>query len=206
MYRADGLGDGIRHLIFARLDVSCDFVDLGLDVGRYGDVALDEANTVVRQAERRDTRLEAAIGDALDRVIGGGIHALDSAGDDRRGDCRLIGIYADAPDTLALCCRQHAQTAAASYLEEDISAAGDLRGGLVSALRGIGEVVGVIDEDSRRRIFHLHGPLEASDVVIDGRNLLAANRANLMSLLRRLPLLRQHTRQDAHQRASLLLL
>src|SRR5690349_23776405 len=183
MYRADGLGDGIRHLIFARLDVSCDFVDLGLDVGRYGDVALDEADTVIRQAERRDTRLEATIGDALDRVIGGGIHALDRAGDDRRGDCGLIGVYADAPDALGLRCRQHAQTAAAGYLEAHISAAGDLRGCLVSALRGIREVVGVIDEDRGRRIFHLHGPLEASDVVIDGGNLLTANRAHLMSLL-----------------------
>src|SRR5262249_4838317 len=147
-----------------------------------------EANTVIREAERRDTSLEAAVVDALDGIESGRVDTLDRAGDNRLRGGALVGVNADAVDTLRLRRRQDAEATATGHLEEHIRASGDLRIGFVGALCGIGEVVRIGNEDLRGRILHLHGPLEASDVVIDGWNLHATDRTDLMRLLGRLAL------------------
>src|SRR5262245_35624599 len=123
MYCTDGLGDGVWHRHRTRLDLARYLVDLGLNVGGDVDIALGEADAVVRQAEGRDAGLEAAIVDALDRVVGRGVHTLDRAGDDRRRGRALVGVNADAVDALVLRRGQHAQAAAAGYLEDHVRAA-----------------------------------------------------------------------------------
>src|SRR5262245_51192973 len=121
----------VWHCDRAGLDLTGNLVDLGLDVGRDVDVALGETNAVVCQSERRNAGFEAAVGDALDRIKGGGVNTLDGTGNHRGRDRALIGVNADTVNTLVLGGGQHTQAAAARHLEDYVGTLSDLGIGLV---------------------------------------------------------------------------
>ena len=163
------------------------------------------ADTIVGQSEALDATLERIVLDVLDGIVGGNIDPLQRAGDDRLVNVFLIGVDADAPDAIFPGLGQHPVTAAAGDLEHDVRALRDLVGGDSRALGRIGEVVGVAVEGFDRRIHLLGRPLVAGNVVIDRRDLDAADRADRVLLLGTGIVLFQNAGDGADECASFLL-
>src|SRR5262249_62428991 len=112
---------------------------------------------------------------------------------------------ATAVHALAARCLEHAQSAAAGNLEDDVGILADHGIGLVFALGWISEVVAIVSQHLDAGILHLGGPLVTRDVVIDWRDGKAADGANYVGLLRRRLGLLQHAGAHAHPRARILL-
>src|SRR5262249_28946828 len=167
-----------RRYVFdlAADDVGADLIDL-LDL-RLGDLRGDlaDADPVVLQSEDDVAALELAVDDELDRVVDGGVDALDRAGEDVRPEERLVGVDADPPDALLLRRVERAQAAAAGHLEDHARALLNLIEGNLLALGLVGEVLRVAVERLDAGICGLRARLVARDETVDRRLRLAADR------------------------------
>src|ERR1700736_6557772 len=189
-----------------RLDLTLDLVQLGLDVVRQRQVVNRVPGAVIGDAERQRSALELAVDDVLDRCVGGDVHLLEGAGDDRWFGVLLVGVDADAVDPRLARRLQHAEAASARNLEQDVGLSGDLAAGDVLALGRVGEVIRVTDQHLDRRVFHRRRPLVAGDVVVNRRDADSTDRADHMLVLLGLALLLEHAGDHAHHRACILLL
>src|SRR6476659_6556299 len=113
--------------------------------------------------------------DALDRVLHRHVDLLERAGEHLRAEVGLVGVDADALDALLLGGVEDAEAALAGDLEDDLRAARDLVERDLLALRLVDEVLGVAVQRLDRRVRRLGARLVAGDVVVDRRDLLAAD-------------------------------
>src|SRR5215207_8721632 len=169
------LGGDVRDL--ARLDLLLDLVDLGDVLLALGvDLAVaDAARLHVEDGVRAG--LERAVLDLLDRREHGLVDLLEGRGHDVVAQEALVGVHADALHALLLGRVQRAEAAAARDLEDDLRAVRDLVERELLALRLVDEVLRVPVEGLDLRVRVLSTGLVARDVAVDGRDLLAADRA-----------------------------
>ena len=188
------------------LDLVVDLGDLGEDVGRQREVVDRVARAVVGDAEGESAARELALHDVLDRRVRRDVDLLQGAGDDRRVGVLLVGVHPDAVHARLARGLQGTEAAASGDLEHHVRAGVDLvlRDGF--ALRRVGEIVRVADQDLDAWVLHLGGPLVAGDVVVDRGDAHAAHRADHTLVLLVLALLLHHAGDDAHQRSRVLLL
>src|SRR4051794_24030110 len=186
----------------ARLDLLHDLVHLVLVLGALrGDLAqADAAGLDVEHLVR--AALEGAVLGGLDRVVDGHVDLLQGAREDLRTEVALVGVDADALDALLLGGVERAEAALAGDLEDDLRALGDLVERDLLALRLVDEVLRVAVERLDARVRRLRSGLEAGDVVVDRRDLLAADPAERG----RVVVLRREARDVADQVARVLLL
>src|SRR5437660_662551 len=189
-----------------RLDLTLDLVQLGLDVVWQLEVVDRVPGAVIGDAEGQGSALELAVDDVLDRRVGGHVHLLEGAGDDRWVGVLLVRVDADAVNARLARRLQHAEAAAARNLEQDVGLSGYLAAGDVLALGRVGEIVRVPDQDLDRRVFHGCRPLVAGDVVIDRRDADPTDRADHVLVLFGLALLLEHAGDHSNHGARVLLL
>src|SRR3954454_594213 len=159
-------------------DLRLDLLDLrGVLRARRADLA--DADTVVLQAVHRvGAALVGVVLDGLDRVEDRDVHLLQGARDDLAAEVGLVGVDADRLHALLLGGVDGAEAARAGHLEDDLRPLGDLVERDLLALRLVGEALGVAVEGLDARIGLLRAGLEARDVVVDRRDLLAADAAH----------------------------
>ena len=145
--------------------------------------------------------LVAVVLDGLDRVEDRHVDLLQRARDDLRAEVGLVGVDADRLHALLLGGVDRAEPARAGDLEDDLRALGDLVECDLLALRLVGEALGVAVERLDARVGLLRAGLEARDVVVDRRDLLAADAAERAAVV-----LGVQPRQVADEVAGLLLL
>ena len=121
---------------------------------------------------------ERALLDRLDRLEDRDVDLLQGAREDVRAEEGLVGVDADAPDVALVRGGERAEAALARDLEHDRGAARDLGEADLLALRLVDEVLGVPVQRRDARIRRLGAGLEAGDVPVDGRDLLAADGAD----------------------------
>src|SRR5215208_3169270 len=162
----------------ARLDLLHDLVDLLLVLRALrGDLAeADAAGLDVEHGVR--AALEGAVLDRLDRVEDGHVDLLQRARDDVVPEVALVGIDADALHALLLGRVERAEAALAGDLEDDLRALRDLVERELLAEVLLDEVLGVAVEGLDAGVGLLGAGLVARDVVIDRRDLLAADRGD----------------------------
>src|SRR5215208_335403 len=162
----------------ARLDLLHDLVDLLLVLRALrGDLAeADTAGLDVEDLVR--AALEGAVLSRLDRLEHGDVDLLQRAGDDVRAEVALVGIDADALDVLLLRRVERAEAALAGDLEDDLRALRDLVERELLAEVLLDEVLRVAVEGLDVRVGLLGAGLEAGDVAVDRRDLLAADRGD----------------------------
>src|SRR5215208_1822161 len=162
----------------AVLDLLHHLVDLLLVLRALrGDLAeADAAGLDVEHGVR--AALEGAVLDRLDRVVDGHVDLLEGARDDVRAEVALVGIDADALDVLLLRRVERAEAALAGDLEDDLRALRDLVERELLAEVLLDEVLGVAVEGLDVRVGLLGAGLEAGDVAVDRRDLLAADRGD----------------------------
>src|SRR3981081_4518162 len=114
--RRNFVGRGQR----TRLDLTLDLVQFGLDVVWQRQVVHRVPCAVVGDAEGKRSTLELAVDDVLDGGISGDVHLLQGAGDNRRVGVLLVSVDADAVHACLACRLQHAETASAGNLEQDV--------------------------------------------------------------------------------------
>ena len=119
--------------------------------------------------------LELAVLGALDRVEHGHVDLLQGRGEDVRAEVGLVGVDADALDALLLGRVERAEAALAGHLEDDLRALRDLVERDLLALRLVDEVLRVAVQRLDARVGRLGARLVARDVVVDRRDLLAAD-------------------------------
>src|SRR3954447_16265288 len=174
---ASVLLDDRGRLDLAGLDLGSDHGELRLDRRRHLGVDALDARTVLGQAEHAvGAALELALLQARDRQEHGLVDALHGRGQHLRPNAGLVGVDADAPDLLLARGVERGQTALAGDLEDHVAALGDLRLGQALALVLGHEVVRVAVQELDARIGGLGPRLEARDVVVDRRDLEAADR------------------------------
>src|SRR5215216_640534 len=162
----------------ARLDLLHHLVDLLL-VLRALRRDLAEADTARLDVEHGvRAALEGAVLDRLDRVVDGHVDLLEGARDDVRAEVALVGIDADALDVLLLRRVERAEAALAGDLEDDLRALRDLVERELLAEVLLDEVLGVAVEGLDVRVGLLGAGLEAGDVAVDRRDLLATDRGD----------------------------
>src|SRR4051794_25623086 len=176
------LGRALPHRVGRRdlpvEDLLLDVLDLsGVLLARRADLA--DADAVVLQAVHGvRAALVGVVLDGLDRVEHRDVHLLEGARDDLRPEIGLVGVDADRLHALLLGRVDRAEAARARDLEDDLRALGDLveRDLLALVLRR--EALRVAVEGRDARIGLLRAGLEAGDVVVDRRDLLAADAAH----------------------------
>src|SRR4051794_32076169 len=197
-------------------------LDLGRDVGELaaGDLLLDLLDLVgVLLALRRDlaeahaagldvedrvlAALERAVLRLLDGVVHGDVDLLDGAREHLRAEVGLVGVDADALDALLLRRVQRAEAALAGDLEDHLRALGDLVERLLLAEVLLDEVLRVAVERLDARVGLLGAGLEARDVAVHRRDLLAADRGDDLLAAR---VLGVEARERAGEVAGLVLL
>src|ERR1700682_1557324 len=134
------LGDVSGRCERSGLDLRREGGQLGRDVrGQAAGIVVDGvAGAVVGDAERQSSTGEGAGDDVLDCGVGGDVHLLERAGDDRRVGVLLVGVHADAVDLRLACRLQSSEAAATGNLEDDVGVTGDLVLGDTLALRRVG--------------------------------------------------------------------
>src|SRR4051794_4281772 len=159
----------------AALDLVLDRLDLvGVLLARRADLA--DADAIALQVgDDVGAALVGVVLGGLDRVEHRDVDLLQRARDDLRAEVGLVGVDADRLDALLLRRVDRAEAAGARDLEDDLRALGDLveRDLLALVLRG--EALRVAVERLDGRIGLLRARLEARDVVVDRRDLLAAD-------------------------------
>src|SRR4051812_1617751 len=159
-------------------DVLLDLVDLVGVLLALG-VHLAEAHAAVLEVEQLvRAALERAVLHRLDRVEHRDVDLLLGRGQDVAAEVALVGVHADALEALLLGGVERAETALAGNLEDDLRALGDLVEGDLLALRLVDEVLRVAVERLDPRVRRLRACLIAGDVVVDRRDLLAADRGD----------------------------
>src|SRR3954463_3302415 len=174
------LGAALPHRVGRRdlavLDLVLDRLDLvGVLLARRADLA-DADAVVVEVGDDVGAALVAVVLDGLDRVEDRDVDLLQRARDDLRAEVGLVGVDADRLDALLLGRVDRPEAAGARDLEDDLRALGDLveRDLLALVLRGEALRVAVKRRDAGVGL--LGARLEAGDVVVDRRDLLAAPR------------------------------
>src|SRR5215211_5429822 len=185
----------------ARLDLLHDLVDLLLVLRALrGDLAeADAAGLDVEHGVR--AALEGAVLDRLDRVEDRHVDLLQRAGDDVRAEVALVGVDADALHALLLGRVERAEAALAGDLEDDLRALRDLVERELLAEVLLDEVLRVAVEGLDARGGLLGAGLEARDVVVHRRDLLAAHRGHGRGVV----VLGPEAREVTHEVAGLLL-
>src|SRR3954454_5028093 len=173
------LGAALPHRVGRRdlavLDLVLDRLDLvGVLLARRADLA-DADAVVVEVGDDVGAALVAVVLDGLDRVEDRDVDLLQRARDDLRAEVGLVGVDPDRLDALLLGGVDRAEAAGARDLEDDLRALGDLveRDLLALVLRREALRVAVKRRDAG--IGLLRARLEARDVVVDRRDLLAAD-------------------------------
>src|SRR3954470_7023087 len=199
------LGRALAHRVgrrdVAALDLIHDRLDLvGVLLPRRADLADPDA-VVVQVGDHVGAALVAVVLDGLDRVEDRDVDLLQRARDDLRAEVGLVGVDADRLYALLLGRVDRAETARAGHLEDDLRALGDLieRDLLALVLRG--EALRVAVERLDARVGLLGAGLEARDVVVHRRDLLAADAGERAAVV-----LGVQRRQVADEVARLLLL
>src|SRR5919199_206230 len=148
---------------------------------------LADPDAAVLDAERRvAAALERARLHLLDRRVDGHVDLLQRARQDVAAEVRLVGVDADPPDLLLLRRVQGPEAAAAGDLEHDVRAGRDLVERELLARRHVGEALRIAVQDLDRLVGLLRAGLVAGDVMVDRRDLLAADRADHVGALPRL--------------------
>src|SRR5215212_1763718 len=162
----------------AVLDLLHHLVDLLLVLRALrGDLA--EADAAGLDVEHRvRAALEGAVLDRLDRVEDGHVDLLEGARDDVRAEVALVGVDADTHHVLLLGGVERAEAALAGDLEDDLRALRDLVERELLAEVLLDEVLRVAVEGLDARVGLLGAGLEAGDVAVDRRDLLAADRGD----------------------------
>src|SRR5215207_1773710 len=160
----------------AVLDLLHHLVDLLLVLRALrGDLA--EADAAGLDVEHRvRAALEGAVLDRLDRVEDRHVDLLEGARDDVRAEVALVGVDADALHVLLLGGVERAEAALAGDLEDDLRALRDLVERELLAEVLLDEVLRVAVEGLDVRVGLLGAGLEAGDVAVHRRDLLAADR------------------------------
>src|SRR3954447_4744095 len=159
----------------AALDLVLDRLDLvGVLLARRADLA-DADAVVVEVRDGVRPALVRIVLDRLDRVEDRHVDLLQRARDDLRAEVGLVGVDADRLHALLLRRVDRAEAAGARDLEDDLRALGDLveRDLLALVLRR--EALRVAVERLDAGVGLLGAGLEARDVVVDRRDLLAAD-------------------------------
>src|SRR6185436_16495281 len=176
-----GVGDVAQ---LARGDLLLERGDLGLVLGPHA-VRLAEADAAGLRVEHRvRARLEAAVlgllGGLEDRLV----DLLERRRHHLRAEVGLIGVHADALRALLLHGVQRTEPALARDREDDLRALAELVERELLALVLGDEVLRVRVERRGLRIRVGDALLEPRDVVVDGRDLLAADgRGDLLAAL-----------------------
>src|SRR4051812_5753437 len=173
------LGAALPHRVgrcdLAALDLVLDRLDLvGVLLARRADLA-DADAVVVEVRDGVRPALVRIVLDRLDRVEDRHVDLLQRARDDLRAEVGLVGVDADRLHALLLRRVDRAEAAGARDLEDDLRALGDLveRDLLALVLRREALRVAVKRRDAGVGL--LRARLEARDVVVDRRDLLAAD-------------------------------
>src|SRR4051795_7911535 len=173
------LGAALPHRVGRRdlavLDLVLDRLDpVGVLLARRADLA-DADAVVVDVGHDVGAALVAVVLHGLDRVVDRDVDLLQRARDDLRAQVGLVGVDADRLNALLLRRVDRAEAAGPRDLEDDLRALRDLveRDLLALVLRG--EALRVAVERLDGRIGLLRARLEARDVVVDRRDLLAAD-------------------------------
>src|SRR3954452_853883 len=184
-------------------DLLLDLVELALVLGALG-VELAVARGPGLDVEQGvGAALERACLDGLGGVEHGDVDLLQRRSQDLRAEVGLVGVDADALNALLLRGVERADTAAPGDLEDDLGALGDLVERQLLALVRRDEVLRVRVERLDAGVGRLGAGLVAGDVVVDGRDLLAADaRDDLLAAL----VLDQEAREIAGDVPGLLLL
>src|SRR3954451_20681023 len=173
--RLGALADLVRRRDVAARDLRLDRLHLrGVLLAGRADLANADA-VVLQAADDVRAALVAVVLDRLDRVEDRHVDLLQRARDDLRAEVGLVGVDADRLHALLLRRVDRAEAAGARDLEDDLRALGDLveRDLLALVLRR--EALRVAVERLDAGVGLLGAGLEARDVVVDRRDLLAAD-------------------------------
>ena len=170
-------------------------------VARRADLAEADA-AVLDGGDHVGAALEAAVLGALDRVEHRDVDLLQRRGQDVVAEVGLVGVDADALDALLLGRVKRAEAALAGHLEDDLGALRDLVERDLLALRLVDEVLRVAVQRLDAGVGVRGALLEARDVVVHRRDLLAADRGHGG----RVVVLRPEAREVTGEVAGLLLL
>src|SRR5471030_1080726 len=185
-----------------RNDLLLDQLRLRLDPLRRLRRELAEADALLLEAvDGVLPALEVAVLRVLDREEDSLVDALQRRGEDVRAEEALVGVDPDAPDLLLFRGVERTEPAAARDLEDDHGARRDLIQRDLLALRLDREVLRVTVQRLDSREGGLRPRLEACDVAVDRRLLLAADRRDGGAPAR----LRREARGVAGEIADLLL-
>src|SRR3954468_10222305 len=165
-------------------DLLLERVDLGRVLGPHA-VRLPEADAArLRVEDRVRARLEGAVLGLLGRLEDRLVDLLERRGHDLVAEIGLIGVHADALRALLLHGVQRAEPALARHREDDLRTLAELVEGELLALVLGDEVLRVGVERLGLPIRVGDALLEAGDVVVDRRDLLAADgRGDLLAAL-----------------------
>src|SRR5262249_53473601 len=96
------------------------------DVRWQRHIARSEPNAIIVEAEGQLVAESFSVHHVLNGSVGGDIHALERARDDRTVGVLLVSVNADAVDALLACRLQGAKAATPGHLEDDLGTLGDL--------------------------------------------------------------------------------
>src|SRR4051812_7965997 len=170
--------DLVRRRDLAALDLVLDLLEL-IGVLLPGRADLADADPVVLEVgDRVGAALERAVLHRLDGVEDRHVDLLERARQHLRAEVGLVRVDADALDALLLRGVERPESALAGDVEDDLRALGDLVERDLLALRLVDEVLRVAVERLDAGVGLLRARLVAGDVVVDRRDLLAADRAD----------------------------